>query len=228
MRRVTRCQTICLRDRAVALILAWGSLAAAGVGFFLPWVRVDIREPALVQQAREGGVLGEAVSGLTRDVNRIALTIRRGAETLVGELPAPSDLPRQLSGFQIPQLLNQQETKTVLAVAEALTGRRYDLGRRSYAVYLVPGLALLCGVLLTWRGRLVVVAVGVAVLCAGIAGAGFWRALTLKTATPLAAISIGPGVWWSLWAYVGLAVAALGSWLPTPPSRRAVVVKLGG
>ena len=49
---------------------------------------------------------------------------------------------------------------------------------------------------------------GVAIVCAAVAGVGFWKLLTTNTQSLMVAITIGPGLWLSLWAYVGVACAA--------------------
>lgn len=189
--------------------LTWVSVAVVLRAFFLPWATIDLEEPGLVQQARETLEGHGLLEGLTKRIGTVAVEIRRGAETVTGELPSLSDIPRQVSGAQIPQLANQDNAQVAIALLELLANERQHIGAKSYAVYLVPSLALLCGLLLTVLGGTAAVALGVAGLCAGIAGVGFWKLLTTNTQTLFIAITIGPGLWLSLWAYVGLAVSAL-------------------
>ena len=197
--------------RRLVFLVTWASVAVVVVAFFVPWARIDLREPGLLRQARrtaeEQGLLG----GLMDKVGKVTVEIRRGTETVTGELPGLADIPKRASGAQIPQMANQPNAKVAIALMELLTNTRQHLGAKSYAVYLVPGLALLCGALLTVRGRVRGVALGIAAGCAVVAGAGFWKLLTTNTATLFIAITIGPGLWLSLWGYVGLAVAALGA-----------------
>jgi hypothetical protein len=61
---------------------------------------------------------------------------------------------------------------------------------------------------LTVLGTRRAVAIGAAVVCGLIAGLGFWKLLTTNTQALFIAITIGPGLWLSLWGYVGLALAA--------------------
>ena len=122
-------------------------------------------------------------------------------------------IPTKVSGVQVPQLANQKNAKVVMQLVELFTKKREAIGMMSYAVYLVPGIALLCGLLLTRFGEKRPIAIGTAALCAAIAGAGFWKLLTTDTKA-LFAIAIGPGLWLSLWAYVGLALVAVASALP--------------
>jgi hypothetical protein len=177
------------------------------VAFVLPWARIDLREPTgarpFGQAAKEQRLLG----GLTQQLGKVTVSVRRGAETVTGDLPTPSDIPKQVSGAQIPQMASQQDVQVAVALIELFTKERQHMRLKSYAVYLVPGIALLCGVLLTFLGRLPGVAIGSALCCAGIAGVGFWKLLTTNTQTLFVAITIGSGLWISLWSYVGLAVA---------------------
>lgn len=190
-------------------VLIWCNVAATVAGVFLPWASMDVHEPTLMKQLRQTAPLQEHVKGLTHGVGRIAVQIRRGTETITGDLPSLSDIPHQVSGLQIPQLANQRNAQVAVALMELLTNERQYVGLKSYAVYLVPGLALCCGVLLIVLGRLVAVDLGVAILCAMVAGAGFWKLLTTNTQTLFIAITIGPGLWLSLWAYVGLALCGV-------------------
>ena len=191
-----------MRRRVAVLLVAWASVAAAVAGFFLPWAVVDLRTPG-----RDGASVRDALRGLTQKLGRVEVTIHRGSETVSGELPSADNLPRQVSGIEIPRLANDQKTQVAVALIELLTNTRQPIGVTSYAVYLVPGIALVCGVLLTVLGGRVPAAV-IACACAALAGAGFWKALTADPRALVATVSLGPGVWLSLWAYVGLAASA--------------------
>lgn len=196
--------------RRKALAVAWLSVAGALVGFYQPWAMLDLREPALAKQLKDTAGLRAAMSGLEERLGRITVTIRRGAETIVGDLPSLADIPTEVSGAEIPRMIREERAQLALALAEIFTNARYHLGLKSHAVYLVPGVALLCGALLTLLGRRrPPIAWGVALFCGGISGAGFWALLTMKTHTHLVAITVGRGLWLSCWAYAGLAAAAV-------------------
>ena len=194
--------------RTAAILVAWACVVATGIGFVTPWARIDLREPTAVKQLRETVPASDTLSGLTKDLGRITATIRRGAQTITGDLPTRSDIPKEVSGIQIPQMANQKNAQTAIALFELLTNSRQQLGLKSYAVYLLPGIALVCGLLLTFVGRQRVVPWVVAGLCGLIAGVGFWKLLTTNLSSLMIAITIGQGLWLSLWAYVGLAAAA--------------------
>lgn len=173
--------------------LVWASVTTAVVGFFLPWARLRLREPLI---------------GGARRLERITVTVRQGDRTISGALPSLEEIPTRVSGWQIPRLANQPHAQLALALLELATNTHQHIGLKSYAVYLVPGMALLCGLLLTAWGHRMGVAVGTALWCAGMAAVGFWKLSTLTARSPVAAIVIGHGLWMSVWAYVGLAVIA--------------------
>ena len=195
-----------LQRVVVGFIVA--SAAATVVGFVLPWAHLDLHQPGVVKDLTGNLPLRDTLGGLSRDVGRIAVKIRRGTEVVTGTLPSLSDVPKEISGFQIPRLANSDKAQVAVALVELITNRRQQLGLESYAVYLVPGLALMCGALLLGlrRHRSLVLAIGG--LCLAIAGTGYWKLLTTNTHTLFVAMTIGPGLWLSLGGYVGLGVSA--------------------
>ena len=211
-----------MNGRRLAVAAAWGCAALAVVGFFQPWVYLDVREPSLVRQLRTTAPVQGALRGLTKDVSRITATIQRGAKTISANIPLGSlnDIPRQLSGAQIPQLANSDQAQLGLAVMAIITGKSQDVGRQSYAVYALPLLALLAAAVVTAMARPLAAWI-VAGVCAAVGLGGLIKLATTPLASPILAVTIGPGLWMSLWAYVGLAAAAAVSALMR--SRRRAV-----
>ncbi len=195
--------------RSVVLALAWGSVGLACAGFFQPWVRIDVRSSGVVQSLNELASTSETLPGLPKGLGRITATIRHGTNTVTGDLSSLGQIPHEISGAQVPQLANQQNAQLALAIMELLMNERQHIGLKSYAVYLLPGIALLCAGLLTVLGGRPPVAWGVAGLCALIAGVGCWKLLTTNLRALIVAVSIAHGLWMSLWAYVGIAAAGV-------------------
>ncbi|PIQ83156.1 MAG: hypothetical protein COV75_09090 [Candidatus Omnitrophica bacterium CG11_big_fil_rev_8_21_14_0_20_63_9] len=178
--------------------LIWSCVAAILIGFFLPWAKAELREPKL---------FGKISSGMKRSLNQSAGRSARKA----GSTPKTSGLatiPTKMSGFQIPILANRHQAKTALALVKVFTKKDEYLEAKSWGVYVVPALALLCGWLMTiyQQKRPILLAVGV--VCAAIAVGGTWRLLTLDTKSMLG-IGICSGLWLTLAGYAGLAGAAL-------------------
>jgi hypothetical protein len=173
--------------------LVWVCVGAAAVGFVLPWAFVDLREPSAIKQLRESAPGQELLGGLTKKFGKVTAEVRRGAETVTGELPGLDDIPKQVSGVQIPQMARQENAKVAIALIELFMGEQQHVGAKSYAVYLLPGITLLCALLVTFLVKTPGVVIGVAVVSAAIAGVGFWKLLTTNTQALFIAITIGPG-----------------------------------
>ena len=182
--------------------LVWLSVAASVFGFFLPWIHLDLRESKLADVLRQMSEHTAPSSG------RITATLRVGGRTITGTLPTAADLPRQVTGAQMPSLVHRQDAQTAVAIIELLTNRRWGVGARSYAVYLVPGVALLGGLLLLWRRTGRAVALSLAAVYGGSALIGCWKLLTLDARALPITVTVGLGLWLCLAGYVGLAVAA--------------------
>jgi len=207
--------------RGTALGVVWISTAGAIYGFVLPWASIDMKAARLVQsidRVAAATPLQDLTGTLTKEAGRVVGVVRRGTETVTGALPDLSAVPTQVNGPQIPQMANRQDAKIVLALTEMLTGQQ-QLGAKSYAVYVLPTLALVCGVLVTLARTHRVLCGLLGLLCVAISATGFWKLLTTQTDTLLVAITIGPGLWLSCWSYLGLGVAA---WIVagSAPGRR--------
>lgn len=187
--------------KTVGLGLAWA--AAAIIGFFLPWASIDVSGSTLSRTLRQ--------TRLTEELSNVSVKIKRSTGDITGRLPSLSSMPSTVSGAQIPQMANNKDAKLAMAVMEMLTGKQEYVGAKSYAVYALPGLALI--------GALVVTLIGapwaplaVAGVSAVTAGVGSFKLATAPTETLLVVAKIGPGLWLSMAAYAALAAAALLVW----------------
>ena len=182
-----------------ALVVVWASVAACLAGFLLPWVRLELRGAELAALAKSSSM------------GQVTLQLRRHGQALTAMLPSAAEFPRRVRGIQIPWLLRQDRTQVAVALLELLTGTRRHLAVKGATVFLVPAVALACGLLVTRWSHRPAVAWGVALLCAAVAALGCWKLVTVETAGSFLVITIEGGLWLSVWAYVGLAVSA--GWL---------------
>ena len=205
----------------LCLIGIWAAASSAVSGFVRPWVRLQVKSEALseaVGRVSQDAQVQALAQKLSKRVGRIAVQVRRADGQMVGgELPDIRTLPRQLSGYDIPRLLHQSDMQGLVALAELLLKQR-DVARKSYAVYLLPGLALVVAVLLTVvvRGRGVAAGLGAACLVAAVAL--WWKLSTLHAETPLIRLVVERGLWQTCGAYAILGGSAVG--LAAAMSRR--------
>lgn len=204
--------------RSVALIVGWVGVVLVVVAFFLPWVHLEVKAPRLLHEVRQSLPGQQLLGGVTKRLGRVAVEVRRGAEVITGDLPSLAELPHTITGADIPRLAHERHTKTAMALIELVAPVPRRLGTQSYAVYLLPGIALLCGILLTVAGGWRLVALGVAGVCAAIAGIGVWKLLTLSLPREVVHVTIGRGLPLS---FAGSALlAASAAWLALLGSRR--------
>ena len=197
--------------RRVLLGVVWIGAVMAVVGFMQPWATLDLKSPKLPGQLKEisdATSLSSVMRKLTKGMGKVVVQVKRGAETVTGELPDLSNIPNEIRGIDVPRLANRQDAYAVVALAEMFTGER-ELGLKSYAVYLLPGLALLCALTVTLSAQLRPLVIVIGLICLAIAAGGSWKLATTNTDALLVAITIGHGLWLSMWAYVVLGCASL-------------------
>ena len=203
----------------------WYAASGAVSGFVRPWVRLQVKSKALgeaVGRVSDDAAVQALAEKLAKRVGRIAIQVRQpDGSTIGGELPNIAALPRQLSGYDIPRLLHRSDMQGLVSLAELLLKER-GVARKSYAVYLLPGVALLLAVLLTVAVRRRVVAVVLGLASLAISGTLWWKLAALRAETPMIRLVIDVGLWQTCTAYALLGVAALGLAAAMPPlSRRA-------
>ncbi len=191
------------RMRRIGHVAAGAGMIAAVAGFYLPWVRLEVREPDALRPVQGT----RALHGLAGDLGRVAVTVRRGTETITSTLPTLAALPPSLSGAEIPRLVRQPDARAAILLLETLTQTRWRLELKSLLVYLLPGCALLagCGLLIAGHRRPVASAIGLG--SAALAAVIGWQMLAAIPASPLLIVTPSIGLWVSLGAYAVLALA---------------------
>ena len=197
--------------RLIGIVVAWACAALALMAFHMPWIHLDIHEPSMMKQLRQSTPLSSTLGGLTKDVSRITAKIQQGAKTVTRELNLPSldQIPHHVSGADIPRLANSDQAQLAAFVMETLTKKPQQYGQQSYLVYLVPGLAIVLALLLTVIPRPWWAILLVAMVSGTIAGIGGYKLMTTNLQSQMMTVTIGQGIWLSLWAYAGLAVAGM-------------------
>ena len=191
-------------------VVVWASVAAVVVGFFLPWAELDFKETALER---------EVAAAARKSLGRAFKLNAQPAWTRTHSTMGTPLIPTTVSGAQIPMLANRHDVKVMTQLA-ALASKRSEahLGLKSLAVYLVPGLALLCGFLFTRAPRRRIVTLGIGIVCAAITITGGWELATTDTRRAFG-MAMGSGVWLSLGAYAVLAAAAFVAGTPRLQTR---------
>ena len=175
-------------------------------GFFQPWAEVSTSVGNV-----SGGLTG-ILKGTFGEVS-LGSKVIGGIENLgneVNEVVGDVSVKKSVSGAEVPGLVNSKSSKMALAIAEIMFKSAEGLSWKSYAVYLIPGLAVLC-VLLAGAGLRYPAAFAVmTVLSGAVSGAGLYNLYNADLSNTIVKISIGYGLWNSLYAFGGIAVIGAG------------------
>lgn len=196
--------------RVLSTGLVWVAAAWTWAAFFLPWVHIALRDPAIANVLTSQSEVGKALGQLLGNAGHVKIAIQQPEGVVETDLAALAALPPQVTGAQIPQLLREERMQVALAMIELWQGgRRQPWAQRSRMVYAVPGFALLAALLLTGWGRSAPVAwtVAAGLLAAAGYAAWWWRAHDFATSTVVVTLEFGL---WSSWlAYLVMAGAAV-------------------
>jgi len=203
----------------VLLSFVWGCVGVVVIGFFLPWASLDLR----TTQAER------SIAASIRKASRKTFKKSSGASRswIHGKRDNGPIIPTNVRGYQVPLFANRKGVKVAMQLVKLFAKTDEQIGWKSYAVYLLPGVAVVCGLLLSAWGGDRQVALAIAIACAAIAGYGCWTLLATDTRKAYA-VAIGSGLWLSLAAYAGLSASALLSALPQPLQRRILGRRLAG
>ena len=118
-------------------------------------------------------------------------------------------ISQSISAYHVPMLANTEDARLANSVIKILNPDTQDAGKNSFLIWLVPLLAvaiLLLSILFSknkWV-HLASAAVGILIFVIGV-----YRIKTLNLNQIILNVAIGPGLWLTLWAYLGIGVCAL-------------------
>jgi hypothetical protein len=77
-----------------------------------------------------------------------------------------------------------------MLLVERFTKKSEHIGLKSYAVYALPVLAWIAGLILLRWGQRRLVAAPVGLVCGAVAGVGAWQLATMKLTTPMMSVHL--------------------------------------
>lgn len=175
------------------------------ISFFMPWAKVST-----------------SVAGVTKGVTTTAKAKLGGikaAEKLLGQIEKVGDVVTsavgdvevrvEVSGYDVPVLVNKNTSQIALALVEIFFKDAEGAGVKSYAVYLLPifGIASAVLAVLGLKKKLYVIAM--TVLGGAISIVGLFRLMTTNLANLVADISIGQGLWSTMYAFLAICIIGI-------------------
>jgi hypothetical protein len=191
--------------KMVMVVLIVICAVAIITGFFMPWATAGASAGKLAK-----GVTGAAagmgekapfVGGLFGKAGKVADKVASAAD-VVG-------IKMSVSGYDIPQMMNTKSSQVAVALAGIFIKDAKDADKKSYAVYLMPVLALVCVGLALWGMKNWIPAAIMAVLSGGISLGGLYTLMTTNMSNMAVQITIQNGLWQTLYAYLLICVVGV-------------------
>jgi len=179
------------------------------VSFFLPWARVSVSalgvSEKLVQDA-ESTLKDTPMAGkLVGKLDKIT-----GALSSFGDISVKT----QVSGYNIPVLVNNKTSKVAISIAQIMFKSAENLDLKSFLVYLLPLLGILCAVV-SFLGREKKLYIIAMLAVAGLVSIiGLYNLYTTNIANIMVKVTIMKGLWLTMYGFlfiffVGIAWLAL-------------------
>ncbi len=167
------------------------------MSFFLPWARVSVSVVGVSKQLTSSSVLPGKVTGKLKKIT--------GAISDFGDV----DIKTTVSGYKIPGMVNNKTSKVAFSVMEIMSKSASGLEQKSYLVYLLPLLGIVCGILaiIGLKSKACIV---IMLVIAGIVGiAGLYNLSTANLAHVAVKVDILSGLWNTMYAFLFIFLAGI-------------------
>lgn len=169
--------------------------------FFMPWAKANVSVTKVA-----GGLVESADTTLknTPFAGKFIkqLNVVTEAVSDLGDI----EVKTQVSGYDIPALINKKSSKIAISLAQVMFKDVKDLDKKSMLVYLLPLMALVCaglGIIGLKNNISVIVMV---VISGAISIVGLYNLMTVKLDNLTVNISIEQGLWQTMYAYLLICV----------------------
>lgn len=174
-------------------------------GFFMPWAKASASAGKIAK-----GITATAmeVGGKTPFLGGLF----GGMEEATEKVTSAADVVRikmAVSGYDIPNMMNTKSSQIAVALVGIFIADAKNADMKSYAVYLMPILALACIGLAFLGMKNKAALIVMAVISGGISVAGLFKLMTTNLANMAVAISIENGLWQTLYAYLLICVISV-------------------
>lgn len=172
--------------------------------FFAPWARAKVNvtkvASGLVSSAestlKNAPFAGKFISGLNTTT------------TVIGSL-GDIEVKTEISGYDIPTMINKKSSKTALSLAQVFAKETEGLDRKSMLVYLLPLFAVSCIALTVIGLKNKLVIIPMALVSGAISMIGLYKLFTVNLSSLSIEITIMNGLWQTLYGYLLIFVLAI-------------------
>jgi hypothetical protein len=183
------------------IVIAAAVIIAA---FFMPWAKVDVSVTGVSKELASGaeGTVGKLPLGkkVISDIDKVTSAI----DDLGGV-----NIQTKVSGYNIPNLVNNKTSKVALSLAEILFKSVKDLDLKSYLVYLLPLLAIACVLLALLGAKNKAYLIIMVIISGAVSIGGLYNINTMDTGSLAVKISIERGMWYTMYAFLFICAAGI-------------------
>jgi hypothetical protein len=154
--------------------------------FFMPWAELSASVTKVSKELTGGKFI--------RELSRIT-----GA---IGEIGGNIKIRTSVSGYDIPSMVNKKSSKVAVSLAQGLLKDAKDIDKKAALVFLLPIFAVVCAALavIGLKNKLSVILM--LIISGAISLGGLYRLKTLDLASLPVDITIGKGLWQTMYAYL--------------------------
>ncbi len=178
------------------------------ISFFMPWAKVKISatqvSKELVASAEKGPLKG------TPFAEKFVKKFEK-ATSIIGGL-GDIEVKTQVSGYDIPTMVNKQSSKIAILFAQEFFKDAKDLDKKSMLVFLLPLLGITCMALAIFGLRYKWAVVAMLVLAGVISVVGLYNLYTADFSATAVEITIEKGIWQTLYSYLAIFIICI-AWL---------------
>jgi len=174
------------------------------VSFFQPWAGVKTSVTAVSKE------LTDKADGELKDTPLAGKFIKKFS-AITDQIAGLGDIEikTQVSGYNVPRMVNSDISKVALSLAEIMFKSTEGLGWKSYLVYVLPVSAVLCVFLVIVGAKKRIALIMALLVSGGISLVGLYNLHTMDLGTIAIKVSIASGLWNTMHAFLFIAGVTL-------------------
>ena len=172
--------------------------------FFLPWVRAKVSVTKVAtgltstaaSKLQNSPFAGKFIKGFNAATNAVSN---------LGDI----EVKTQVSGYDIPTLINKKTSREAISIVQILVKDAKDLDKKSMLVYLLPLFAIVCLILAIIGLKNKLALIVMAVISGAISIGGLYNLFTANLASLPVQVTIMNGLWQTMYGYLLICIISV-------------------
>jgi len=177
------------------------------LSFFAPWAKIVTSAAGVTKELQNTSQKNLGDSKLGREISGNIAKVSAFLSG-VGDIK----IKTVVSGYDIPALANSQGSKLALSLTEVLFKSAENLDVKSYLVYLLPILGIVCGGLAVLGLKHTIFIFVMSLISGAVSIAGLYNLKTMDVSSLAVKIGIENGLWHTMYAFLLIFVIGI-AWI---------------